>query len=58
MSLEVPLEELERTSLYDIARIKREEREQPPITRLVYVTYFSESTLQKIDIEQVLKQEV
>lgn len=27
MSTEVPIDELERTSLYDIARVKREERE-------------------------------
>jgi hypothetical protein len=35
MNLDVPSEELERFSLYDLALKKREERESPPITRLL-----------------------
>lgn len=57
MILEVPTEELDRVSLYDIARKKREES-STPITRLLYTVYFSDSALQKIDIEAVLKQQV
>ena len=44
MILEVPTEELDRVSLYDIARKKREES-STPITRLLYTVYFSDSAL-------------
>ena len=57
MILEVPTEELDRVSLYDVARKKREES-STPITRLLYAVYFSDSALQKIDIEAILKQQV
>jgi len=36
---------LERISLYDVVRQKREEEKLYPITRFVYTTYFSESAL-------------
>jgi hypothetical protein len=55
MSLEVPIEELERISLYDIAKKKREEREVLPVTRVLYVVYFNETTLAKVDVESSIK---
>ncbi|CAD8114083.1 unnamed protein product [Paramecium sonneborni] len=55
MNQEIQVEQ--RLSLYDIVREKREEK-QVPISRMVYATYFSESAIQKIDVEQVLTKQI
>lgn len=39
-----------RVSLYDLVKELREDKTQP-VSRLVYVTYLSESAIQKIDVE-------